>query len=319
MNEARVYPNLTDEQYEMYLQMMILRGEKMEGYRSHILDRWFSIRRLTCPTIIGTFALTSIQTRQRWMLENETYLFDGIRCTPTDLARDYLAIKYPRKSRSRITTRQYRDFYDHRRNAPIYAQPGRIDNAVYIDIKSAYWSILKAVGWDVDYMPGGWLKVKSSVSDFPFPEIKMARNCLVSVAANTYGSMRIWTGKELIFKKSGNAYVNLALWSIVMDVLHAVAFECLSAGALYCYTDGFICPADRENDIAGIIASWGLMSDVKHRGDTHIKAAGSYAIGDFTTKRYVLNRERKIEKVIGSEQPNWLKKRFVHFANRAGI
>lgn len=309
---------LTPEQHEMYLKIMIFRAEKQEGYRLHLLDRWFSIRRLTCPVIIGSFSLTSVQTKQRWMVKHEVYQFEeGIYTTPTDLARAYLAIKYPRKGRSRITTKQYQNFFGKRRNAPLFAKPANLSDAVYVDVKSAYWSILQAVGWDVDYSPGAWLKVKSSVSDFPFPGIKMARNCLVSVAASASGRMTIWTGKELIAKKSGNQFCNLMLWSIVMDVLNGLATECISAGAIYCYTDGFICDTELADTIIGIIRSWGLVGEIKRKGPAHIKGAGSYRVGDYSSKPYQLSRDRTVDKIDRTVNVGWLKKRFAYFAAKA--
>lgn len=307
---------LSPEQYEMYLKMMILRAEKNEGYRVHLLARWFSIRRLTCPAIIGTFAVTSTQTKQRWMLERESYEFEGIRVTATDLARDYLKVKYGDQKR-RITTAQYRDFYDDRRTAPVFAKPCELPKACYVDVKSAYWSILKAVGWDVDYMPGGWLKKKSSVLDFPFPDIKMARNCLVSVAANAYGSMKIWTGEKFILKKSGNSFVNLMLWSLVMDVLHGIATECIGAGAVYCYTDGFICAESIAPQLQDIIHSWGMHSEIKYRGEAHVKGAASYRVGERKTAKYDLQRERSIRKIDETVNISFLKQRMKWFSDRS--
>src|ERR1700755_416332 len=88
--DPQPFTSLTPAQYEMYLKIMIRRHEKMEGYKVHLLDRWFSLRRLTVPAIIGTFSLTSPTTKQRWMLKSNTYEMEGIRVTPTDLTRAYL-------------------------------------------------------------------------------------------------------------------------------------------------------------------------------------------------------------------------------------
>lgn len=315
-NEPGLPMGLTEPQYEMYLKMMINRGEKTDGYRVHLLDKWFSLRRLKCPAIIGTFSLTSTQTKQRWMLKNESYEFEGIRCTPTDLARSYLQVKYGGQKR-RITSKQWQEFYNVRRSAPVFAKPQTIESAVYVDLQSAYWSILSACGWDADYMPGCWLKKKTGVLDFPFAGVKMARNCLVSVAANETGAMRVWTGQSIIVKRTGNALVNRMLWSLVMDVLNGVASECIEAGAAYCYTDGFICESSLAQTLMSIIGSWGLSGAIKHRGEAHIKGAGSYRIGEKRTVKYHLQRERAFDRVDRGVNVPFLKPRFKFFADNA--
>lgn len=288
----------------------------MEGYKVHLLDRWFSLRRLTVPAIVGTFSITSPTTKQRWMLAKDSYEFEGIRVTPTDLTRAYLEEKYGSKKR-RITTEQYRNFYDDRRNAPLYAEPCEIPEAVYIDIKSAYWSILQAVSWDVDYMPGAWVSKKSDHLDFPFSDIKMARNCLVSVAANETGAMKIWTGTDLILKKSGNAFVNRMLWSLVMDVLNGIADECIQAGAVYAYTDGFICKASLATTLTSIISSWGLVSVIKHQGMAHIRGAGSYKCGERETGKYRMSRGGAFDRVDRTVNVPFLKKRLKYYSDRS--
>lgn len=291
------------------------RSSKNEKYRIHLLERWFPVTRLTTPTVIGTFSLTSLASMQRWMLIRDSFNYGGGAVTPTDISRDYLETKFG-KDKRRIGTMQYRNFYDHRRNAPLLAIPQEIDHAYYVDIRGAYWSILQAVGWNVDYMPDKWLRVLSDCSDFPFPDIKMARNCLVSIAADGSSTMRIWTGNELIFRKAGNKFVNRMLWTIVCDVLNSVAYECIEAGAAYCFTDGFIVPANRRAAVEDVIASWGLTSGIKAQGQTIIKGAGAYKVGEVVTKKYDIGKPRSIRKIAEMVNRDWLKKRFAKFANR---
>lgn len=291
------------------------RKAKSEGVKVHLLKNWFSVRRLGCSAIIGSFSWTSTSTKQRWILQSDAHNYGAGWVTPADIARDYLETKFGGKKR-RIGTKQYKDFYGNRRNAPIWAEPCELEHAVYIDIKSAYWSITKAVGWDVDYMPNQWLRVLSDCRDFPFPEIKMARNCLVSVAADGVSQMRIWTGSELIFKRGGNALVNKMLWSLVMDVLHGVAHECIAAGAVYCYTDGFIVPHDKARDVALVLQSWGLPFGIKHEGAASIRGAGAYKIGAYKTKKWESSHTRTVHKIHANCDVAWLKKRFSKYAIR---
>lgn len=289
--------------------MIEYRKEKNKNYRVHLLERWFPLTRLTVPAIIGTFSITSTQSKQRWMLARDAFDYGAGWVTPTDISRDYLHSKYG-KQRRRIGTMQYQNFYGERRHAPLAAEPMHLEYAYYVDIKSAYWTILKAIGWDVDYMPNKWIRVLSDMNDFPFPDIKMARNCLVSVAADGATRLRIWTGEELSFKKAGNPLVNKMLWSIVMDVLNGVAYEAIQAGAIYSYTDGFIVSHDRLEAVQNVIRSWGFVDGIKAEGETDVQGAGAYKIGTFQTKKYGIGKPRPIYKIKEDVNTRWLKPRF---------
>lgn len=301
---------------EMYGKMEELAREKYTGYTIHLLDRFPPMSQIDVECIVGAFVLTSQSTKQRWMLKKDAIAFAGTFVTPSDLARLYLSIKYKGVKR-RITTIQWKDFYETPRSMPLSAYPVSLANGYYVDIRSAYWTILRAVGWDVDYHPNGWLKVKSplTVNDFPFPAIKMARNCLVSLAADGSRMMRCWDGEKMYFRKGGNSLVNKMLWCLVCDVLNNVAHEALQAGAVYSFTDGFIVPSSEVETVENVIASWGLASSVKAFGRTEVKGAGAYRIGDFTTRKFNKQSGHSIHKVH-SRALDWLKPRFKHFADK---
>lgn len=236
--------------------------------------------------------------------------------TSADLARLYLNIRW-KAVRRRITTLQWKEFYEKPRSMPLWAEPCTLENGYYIDIRSAYWTILRAVGWNVDYMPNKWLKVSDdlTVNDFPFEQNKMARNCLVSLAADGSRAMRLWTGTGIEYKKGGNPIVNKMLYAFVADVLNGVASECIASGAVYSFTDGFICPDDRVEEIDNIITSWGLSAGIKHRGPTEIKGVGAYKIGDASTRKFHRQHTNSIHKVnpVAAE---WLKPRLKHFSDK---
>lgn len=300
----------------MYDRMEEVAREKYAGYTVHLVDRWPAMSSITCECIIGSMVITSTSTKQRWMLAKDAVAFGDTWVTSADLARFYLNLKFKGVKR-RITTLQWKEFYETPRSMPLSAFPCTMDNGYYVDIRSAYWSILRSVGWDVDYMPEGWLKVKDhlTVNDFPFSEIKMARNCLVSLAADGSRMMRCWNGSQMYFRKSGNGLVNKMLWSLVTDVLNNVASECLRGGAVYSFTDGFIVPEEHAQNVTSIISSWGLPSSVKHFGPTEIKGAGAYKIGSFTTRKFKLQRGHSIHK-CNPRASEWLKPRFKHFSDK---
>lgn len=302
----------------MYDKIEAVCSEKYSGYTVHLLDRWPPMSEIDCECIIGSMVMTSQTTKQRWMLKHNAIPFAGTWVTSADLARSYLNVKFKDKKR-RITTIQWKDFYNTKRSMPLSAYPVKFEMGHYIDIRSAYWTILRAVGWDVDYMPQQWLSVKDdlTVNDFPFAHDKMARNCLVSLAADGSRTMRVWTGNELHFRKAGNGLVNKMLYSLVCDVLNSVADECLRHGAVYSFTDGFICADDKVGEIDQIIGSWGLSSSIKYSGECEIKGAGAYKFGTFATKKFYRQTGHGFHKV-NPVYPVWLKKRFSHFARKYG-
>lgn len=301
----------------MYAKMEDVAREKYSGYTVHLLDKWPPMSTFEVECIVGALVITSVSTKQRWMLKRKAVPFAGTWVTSADLARLYLNLKFKGKKR-RITTIQWKDFYDlSRRSMPLSVYPQTYENGYYVDIRSAYWSILRAVGWDVDYMPGQWLKVKDdiTVNDFPFPQDKMARNCLVSLAADGSRMMRVWDGHMMTFRKGGNGLVNKMLYSLVSDVLNNIAYECIRAGACYSFTDGFICDHSRVNAIEEIIASWGLSSSIKFTGECEVKGVGAYKFGSFKTRKFDIQTGHSIHK-INPVHLQWLKKRFRHFADK---
>lgn len=302
----------------MYDKMETVCSEKYSGYTVHLLDRWPPLSSIDCECYIGSMVMTSQVSKQRWMLKKHAVPFAGTWVTAADLARAYLNIKYKGVKR-RITTIQWKEFYEHRRQMPLSAFPCEIPNAYYIDIRSAYWTILRAVGWEVDYMPLKWLSVKNdlTVNDFPFQENKMARNCLVSLAADGSRMMQVWTGKEIQYRKGGNGLVNKMLYSLVADVLNAVACECLAAGAVYSFTDGFIVPDYAVGAVEDTIAAWGLSTSVKHAGPSTVKSVGAYRIGGFRTKKFDRQGGHSFSK-IAAHRTEWLRKRFKHFSDKYG-
>lgn len=293
--------------------MIAHRKEKTEKRRTVLLDRWFPLSQLEETAVIGSFSITTPTTR--YMLAKDAFDYGAGFCSPADIARDYLSTKFG-KMRRRITTNQYRNFMDFHRSAPIYCRPQLIPEASYVDIQGAYWAILQAVGWDVDYLPQRFIRVRSDVRDFPFPDMKMARNCLVSVGVDPVTNLKIWNDGQLSMRKTGNMFVNKSLWSIVMDTLNAIAYEAVMLGANYVFTDGYIIESSKEQELIRMIASWGLPARVKHRGFTYVLAPAAYAIGSYQSKPYKrAKRPRSFAKITQYVEPSWLKARLERFSS----
>lgn len=306
---------MSNEQIDMHYKLVERTKERLEGWSTHLLDRFFDLNRLKYPANLGMFAWSSQPIRVRWLAKPHAKNFGGGFVTPGDIARDYLAIKYPDR-RVRCTTSQYRACVQTRKIAPIYAAPGSFADAVYVDIRSAYWQIVRSVGWDVSYNPSRWLGAQSSMTDFPYVYEKMARNCLVSVGLS--GRIRVWTGSETKMLIKKNRFINLVLWRLVADVLNGVAADMVKIGARYVNTDGYILPARNLDQALAVGAEWGLDLAVKHTGDAIIRGVGSYQIGDYQSLPFRHLGKRNIpSERINATDCEWLKPRFRNAAERA--
>lgn len=306
---------LSDEQRATLDQIIAIQKERNERYNVHLLDKWFGLSRLHHPAFVGSFAITSPSIGQKWILKHYARDVGGGWATPSDLARDYIKVKYPDR-RKRMTTAQYKDQFHNRRNAPFFANPVEYDDGYYIDLKSAYWSIILSVGWDVDYHAGRWLEVKSDNFDFPFPDDKLARNCLVSIGLN--GKLQMWDGDKMNIQSKPNAYINMNLWTLVQDVLNGVAYDVVLAGADYVYTDGYICKAENLYSVTSAISRWGLHWGIKHQGEVTINSPACYRVGAYESKPFSKSRPRYVWNVdlVNSA---WLRPRFMWWAVRRGI
>ena len=260
--------------------------------------------------IIGSFSWVGMKSKTRYIQASTAIPVGSLLATPGDVARDYLREKFPK--RNRITTDQYQRVTVHRHH-PLYAAPCRIDDAVYIDLKAAYWSIIRIVGWDVDYNPGRWLGQGSDMSDFPYDGHKLARNCLATAGLISPQTMWIADEQKLISVKRGNPMANYSLWSLLQDVLNAIASDCVKAGAVYVHTDGYICHRKKAGAIHDIIESWGLESGVKNEGVAQVFTAGTYSIGPKPNRRkiHAVHATRSIMRLVNRD---WLFNRFTRFS-----
>lgn len=267
---------MKDEIFKLMGDKAYQRQEKMTyriGEFPHYCD-------LDNRTICGSFSWTTPAENMRYVHpETMVDIGHGTQTEP-EIARDYLRVKY--KTPPKIKKVQL-DELTKPRKAPTMAIPGEYADMTYIDIKSAYWSIIRIIGWDVDYMPGRFITVRSSNEDFPAADHKTARNTLVSSTQS--GKLPVWTGRQLIMENIGATMINSALWAAVADILNGVAMDMERLGAVYINTDGYIVPRAKQEQAIDTIRAWGLPSSVKHEGDCKVICVGAYTIGDHTTKQ----------------------------------
>jgi len=311
MSEPLASPVMNRLQSDMHFQMIERVKERNEGMEIILLKRFFDLRTLKYPANIGSFSWTCPTLKTKWLHEPYAINMGGGYETPGDVARDYIVLKFPNR-RVRVTSSQWQACINERGKPPLFCIPSEFENASYLDLTSAYWSILKVVGWDVSYNPGKWLSANSDMLDFPYPHLKMARNCLVSIGQAS--DMRAWDGEQISIVKKPSKFVNWVLWRLVSDVLNAVATEMVQAGAVYVYTDGYVLEDKNVRVGLEILDSWGLPGAIKFAGKSDIKAPAAYVIGDKKSMPYDMTRRRIATNKIENVDIDFLKPRFKRFA-----
>lgn len=218
---------------------------------------------------------------ERWVKPGGYYVTENGIQTAGELARDYLDFKFPKKLRA---TRAQKDRLNIHRSAPLYVEPTILEDACYVDLKSAFWSIMCLVGWNVDYYPSKWILRGTPPDDFPYADIKPARNSLVSCGLST--PLRMWTGKKVTRRFASNLHINMGLWAFIMDTLHAIASHARELGACYVHTDGYILPRWDAEDLIDKIKSYGLDAGIKASGVGTVIGMGNWKVGDHQTMHY---------------------------------
>ena len=237
----------------------------------------------SAPVWLGSWSRTSTALREKYVLSSVAVRPDDTApalCTPSELARTWVDVTVEKRLRATRRQGEFWDEYHH--NAPAYARTGLYKDMVYLDLKSAYWSIMQVVGWGAEYHHDMIVR-RYPVDDFPFPHIKMARNALATVALDTPSQM--WHDGRII-EKSGKRIINKSIYYLCVDILQAIALDMLEFRPVYINTDGYIIPRHFEEfAIRKIGERWGLYMERRHAGNAVITGIGSYQIGSHKTRR----------------------------------
>lgn len=298
--------------FSMSMLLDDLRGRGEDRYLKYpyIFDYPDSILEVKVPAFVGDFSLTATGGLFRWLRKTAVVRPFGFDQSVTEVTRDYLSLKY--KLPLKIRKAQI-DATKDIPGAPLMALPGSYGDGVYIDIKSAYWQIVRAVGWDVEYFPGRYVAVGSSHEDAPefLVKQKLFRASMVSMCRTR--DAHIYDGVSSIYSKSmSNPYVNYRLLRFVMDVLNGIAWEMSKkiVALWYVNTDGYIVSRAEVGTAISILTSWGLEFDIKGEGVTKVWGAGSYRVGSLNTRRPGNNLSINNLTEVNYE---WLKMRFRRF------
>ena len=305
MTRIEAYSPRQAEQYLFLSWMADEYNRKNEGWRVEMVDTLPPVIHAKEKVYLGSSGHTYTKSKIKYLVRGQAINLGYGWMSPSQAVRDWLTLTYP-KRRARMNRHQKAALVTRRPSPPLFAVPDASGAGVYLDLQSAYWSILRRIGWNVEYMPGRFLGRAGDVYTFPAHENKLARNTLVSVGLP--GSVPIWTGEKFSTERIGSSYINLLLWGAVMHILNGVAADMVKAGAVYVMTDGYIIPYKNLPLAYEVFDSWGLPFSVKGMGVYHVKGAGCYRIGDKVSKSYDRRKPHGQDKIV-SVDTAWLRPR----------
>jgi hypothetical protein len=188
---------------------------------------------------------------------------------------------------------------------PLYANPIRIQDAVYIDLSSAYYSIVKAY-FPCQYKKSSYLSIPRQVrieeEDFIS---KIAKVSTISLARQTYALLVRKQNEKTEFKhiKRKNQFLN-DIVAFVYDYLHSLARLMIEeAGAEYVHTDGYIIPFRNLERAKEILATYWIGGwKIKAQGEAIIKASGTYRFNDLSSKHFERISESPINNIYMTKE-----------------
>ncbi len=247
--------------------------------------------------IIGTFKVREMRRKgkARAIVLRDTREFEfearhglDIPIIPSDIAKGLLKVMqtegkthFSRETLDRLLSG---DLYH-----PLFASPGRIEEAVYIDLSNAYFTIIKAY-FPCQYKRGAYLSIPYSryIEDEDVIS-KLAKVSTISVLRSMTYLLGRKNGNKMEFKivKKKNVMLNDVV-ALVYDYLHALGLMMVKRfGAIYVHTDGYIVEAKRVHEVAEFLNEYWIGKwKIKWEGIAEVKGAGGYKIGEHTSGTY---------------------------------
>jgi hypothetical protein len=255
-------------------------------------------------TIFGTWAL-SVPGKVRFMLAKNVELAQGV--LPGDVTRAWLRDEYTlpvKRRKQQIEASHY--------PAPLLAERGVWRQCAYVDIRSAYATILH-LGYDLEYMRGRYIAGEPRPLPMQIKNNKFCYAIAVAMANTKVSSIQIKGNDGIFSNKTFNVFSNPCLFNLALDTLSAIyseVCEVMGAHVHYVNTDGCIVDIGFEGHVLDIIRSWGFSARIKHQGQTEIRGVGSYICGTFSTKRFEKHAMDYRSPMCTSDERKWLKKRW---------
>jgi len=280
--------------------------------KKEIVDCLPKISSLPNGCIVGSYSIR-YPSGKKLIVYHGSREYNGIRDTEAGFTRIFL--KYLGR---RIVRRIELDGLKMTR-PPVFVEPSYLPEAYYIDLKHAYPSIYRRVGWGVDYARSQYLGVAAPLV-YPFPSgWKLGRSYVITGARPLQFSRHTFNGR-LIVKPFPSPFSNPPLVALVYDVLSAIArFAAYVLGAPYWNIDGGIIPARGIEVMRSLLDSMSLDFSIKGVGPSLVVNAGYWIVGEKKTVRYSQNIPSKIwfgDKIpVTIKEAEWIIKRFSSYKN----
>ena len=203
---------------------------------------------------------------------------------------------------------------------PLFVRPAFLDHGVYIDIKSAFPSIYKYLGWKTDYVRCKYWGVGDPLH-YPFPmSWKAGRSYIISGSRHVQYGRYVHNGRVEV-KRYMSQFSNPPLVAGVYDVLSMIArFSQYSLQCYYWNVDGGIFKAGTEDVLLPFLESIGLEGKVKYEGKTVVLTTGYWKVGTHETVNYSASRPSRIMSgdniPVDKEQAEWIYKQFKKITER---
>jgi hypothetical protein len=162
-----------------------------------------------------------------------------------------------------------------------------------IDIKSAYFQLYRWWSLDMTWRPNEdrpWFGTGILTFDRheEWEADKEARNALWGTFSSSNNRLRVIKGNETHHLPFRNVNLARSLTRYMMDTMQAIAQEVRSQWPTpLIHTDAYFVPLSEVDSVRAYLADvWRLPTSIKGHGDANLLHAGSYKIGDKTTKNY---------------------------------
>jgi hypothetical protein len=229
--------------------------------------------------ILGNFALTA--GNERYMIREFVIENEGERETPSYHFSKLLDGKQFPKKLDNVSQLAY----------PYKAIPCRLPEAVYLDIRSAFYTIASVFGLENMHREGRYLYLGASKPHSLFAESKLMRALLVA-GVREKSTLQEWTHGEIRTRQFPNKNYAPNLSRSIFAFLHSV-HSALYRYTVYCHTDGFIIPVWYLHRVSKWLDERQIPYSIKGSGPCQVYGVGSYSIGKEHTKSYHSGHRQK--------------------------
>lgn len=279
-----------------------------------VVDRIPDAKTLPNGAMMGYYSVTIPQVKMKLVPYQYLKEYRGMHETETGFTRQYMRTLPKRKIRKE-------EYYQYRvTRPPLYVRPAIVKDAIYVDLKAAYPSIYKKLGWITDYVRMKYWGVGDPLH-YPYPMTwKAGRSFIVSGARHVQYGRHIYNGRIEV-KKYMSPFSNPPLVSGVYDVLSMIArFAEYSLHACYWNVDGGIMHRKAADIFLPFIESIGLQASIKYEGKAVVMSSGYWKVGAHETKNYEASKPSKISSgdyiPVTKDEAEWIYKNFRSIAER---